>query len=204
MAAAVLSRFGRGLILLCCVGVASFGAQRALAGGLRPEPAPPSHGGPLQPEPIRGAAVPQSVPATQTGSVTSSVSSLHSSGLATGSTTSSHAGAAARAAQTSTADRQPSPHAARKRAQALPRATANPLLPFWASRAWRRAEATFGSRHGSPESQVPLAAAVALLVLVLGDALFLGLAASRFGVLARRRPSAREAAYPVRRVVPKL
>jgi hypothetical protein len=67
----------------------------------------------------------------------------------------------------------------------------------------------FGSAQASasPASSIPLlAAGLALLVLVIGEATFLGLAANVFGIPARRRPERRryaEASFPIRQVFPR-
>jgi len=74
---------------------------------------------------------------------------------------------------------------------------------------WRGAKSAFGSARASaaPASSTPLLlAGLALIVLVIGEATFLGLAANVFGIPARRPEERRryaEASYPIRQVFPR-
>jgi hypothetical protein len=191
--------------VVCCCGAVGLSPAKAQAEqGLRPERPPGTVGAPLRPDPAPSALAPET--STVSSSPTSSSSyappassessrQVAPSVPASSSVPSAPAHAVARASERR-ASRSPAPRHFAGR-------------PSWAWWPWRGAVSAFGSAQptASPEASIPLlAAGLALLVLVIGEATFLGLAANLFGVPARRLQASRrpsDAPFPIRQVFPR-
>jgi hypothetical protein len=180
----------------CALVAAGIAATTARAQqGLKPEPPPASAGGQLAPDPAPGAVVPEaSHTSSPSVSSFSPLASVPSTGTAAPAVRASSSGA--RHARVVTTKKRPT------------RAAPDRPLPL-AAWIWRGAESAFVSARASapPASSTPLlAAGLALIVLVIGEATFLGLAANVFGIPARRQEKRRryaEASYPIRQVFPR-
>src|SRR5438874_2641913 len=161
-------------LLACALVAGGIAATTARAQGLKPEP-PPATGGRLAPDPAPGTVAPET---------SSASSSSHSSFSAPASAPSTGTAAPAVNAASS------SSRHARVVTTEEPRTRATPDRPLpWAAWMWRGAKSAFGSARASaaPASSTPLLlAGLALIVLVIGEATFLGLAANVFGIPARR------------------
>ena len=189
-------------LILCCVVAAAIAPELAQAQqGLRPEPPPRGSGPALHPEAPPAAVAPQT-----------SSSPRPSAGVAlplTGHATLEEPAAVSVPASppVSAVSSQSRPRASEtRRTRSAPTRQA-PSLRSWMSWPWRSAASAFGAAHASPSpgSSIPLVAGLALLALAIGEAAFLGLAATVFGI-ERRRPQDRrsfEASYPIRRVLPR-
>ena len=196
------------LLVGCSFAALGIAGTPAQAQGLKPEPAPPTAGGSLRPDPAPGAQISEASSAVSSSpsSSASLPASLPSSRPAAGSASPSSAPPSSSVSRVTT---HAPGHASEKRVR--PSAPAKPArpLPSLALWTWRGALSAFGSGHASTpaSSSLPLlAAGLALLVLVIGETTFLGLAASVFRIPARRPQESRrsvEASYPIRQILPR-
>ena len=195
--AAKKAMFRPAILLVCCLAAVGICTKPARAQqGLKPEPPPGNVGGSLRPDPGPGARTPD------TRAVVAPPAS---------SPTPSHVAASLPA--------NPPVSSAPRRASASVRASERPTRPAtksspprgrpsWAWWPWRGAVSALASAGTSSSSGVSIlpAAGLALLLLVIGEAIFLGLAANVFGIPARRRrerPRYAEASFPIRQVFPR-
>ena len=187
--------FRSAIILLCCLAAAGISTKSARAEqGLRPERPPGSAGAQLRPDPGPGARVPEapvvSAPPASSPSSGHTVVSVPA------------------ASSVPYTPKQASVRATKRPTRPATRPSPPRGRPSWAWWPWRGAVSALASAGGRSSSgvSIPLAAGLALLLLVIGEAAFLGLAANVFGIPARRRPEPSryaEASFPIRQVFPR-
>jgi hypothetical protein len=188
----------RALAIVCVIAAAGATAQRAGAGP-QPQDAPRGHAKVLKPEPAPRASAAKAFSASST-SMSSSISRGSSAPAA-----STQVPAVSQTGSTVT-DRLSArlPEKSQRARKARTSATSRPPTGV------RRDAAGFSELRPAPESGaswVLLAAGLVLVLLVIGETTFLGLAGSRFGVVTRprgtRRVPPQATTVPIRRVLPR-
>jgi len=211
-----LSTVGRGVLVLGCVAVAGFAAPQVRAQGApRPEPAPPSHRAPPRPDAAPGANTAKS------SSASSSTASVQTSQRTPPPSTSSGATFVSSPHTTTYAPAVPttrtvvpsqrSDTAAKrldpKRQAAAPKAPATPThrlgaLASGGARLSAQSMTLVEPGRSASVSWLLLAVGLGLVVLVIGETTFLGLAESKIEVAEPPAPEPRQRAEdpPIRRV----
>jgi hypothetical protein len=193
--AAKKAMFRPAILLVCCLAAAGIYTKTARAQqGLRPEPPPGNVGAQLRPDPAPGARTPQTAAVFTPPAPSPAPSHVAATVPVTSTVSFAPRQAAVReTARTTRPVTKPSPPRGR---------------PSWAWWPWRGAVSVLASAGQTSSSgvSIPLVAGLALLLLVIGEAAFLGLAANVFGIPERRRrerPRYAEASFPIRQVFPR-
>jgi hypothetical protein len=193
--AAKKAMFRSAILLVCCLAAAGICTKTARAQqGLRPEPPPGNAGAQLRPDPAPGARTPQTSAVFTPPASSPSPSRIAATVPATSSV--------------SSAPRQTSVRTSVRPARPATKPSTPRGRPSWAWWPWRGAVSVLASAGQTSSSgvSIPLVAGLALLLLVIGEAAFLGLAANVFGIPERRRrerPRYAEASFPIRQVFPR-
>ena len=198
---AKLTPLGRRALVVGCVAVAAVTTSQSVQAAPHPQGAPRGQGTLLKPDPGPGAS------SAKTSSATSSASTSPSaSGGSIGSapSRSTYVGPASQTGSGAT-DR---PFTRSLGKSHKPR-KARTAVKHRARTGVRREAALLSELRpvpGSGASWLLLAAGLVLVLLVIGETTFLGVARSRFGLATPREPARRRAAedpYPIRQVLPR-
>jgi hypothetical protein len=189
------ARLRPAILFVCCLAAVGIWTKPARAQqGLRPEPPPGNVGAQLRPDPAPGARTP-ATPAVFTHPASSAAPS--------------HVAVSRPATSAvSSATRQDPVRVSERATRPVTKPSPPRGRPSWAWWPWRGAVSVLASAGKSSSSgvSIPLVAGLALLLLVIGEATFLGLAANVFGIPERRRrerPRYAEASFPIRQVFPR-